>query len=295
MPRRSPSRTTSVTRFWATAASIPTVPSGVAARIWDFGPPAADHLHFQVGHSRPLSLVIPDQPGLPAGGVNVQCRVGRLKPNESPIGFQFYNDPNFPVGDSTSGPENYGGTFKCTTDNPGKTGWFIHWNPSDECIVVSHPAATTYTFTAASRLCGRRLPDRQRDGPGTSGGVRRSVPGRRHGASVTRSWLCREGRGVEPFCRSAPRRQYDVWENIGGVHGRFKASQNDRPDGGLRVRLCDDRGRGSDPGPHPPLPRRRRRKRHGGDEPGHLRERSDGGDSGGSWEAPSLSTGSTTA
>lgn len=124
--------------------------SGVAARIWDFGPPAPDHLHFEASQNRFLSLVIPDQPGLPAGGVNAQCRVGRLKPNESPIGFQFYNDPNFPVGDSTSGPENYGGTFKCTTDTPGKTGWYVHWNPSDECIVISHPAANTYTFTAAA-------------------------------------------------------------------------------------------------------------------------------------------------
>lgn len=123
---------------------------GVAARIWDFGPPAADHLHFQVGNSRPLRLEIADQPGLPAGGVNVECRASRLKPNESPIGFQFYNDANFPVGDSTSGPENYGGTFRCTTDNPGKTGWFVHWNPSDECIVVAHPAASTYSFTAAA-------------------------------------------------------------------------------------------------------------------------------------------------
>ena len=123
---------------------------GVAARIWDFGPPAADHLHFEVGNSRNLRLVIADQPGLPAGGVNVTCRASRLKPNESPIGFQFYNDPNFPVGDSTSGPENYGGTFRCTTDNPGKTGWLIHWKPSDECIVVSHPAASTYSFTTAA-------------------------------------------------------------------------------------------------------------------------------------------------
>jgi hypothetical protein len=123
---------------------------GVAARIWDFGPPAPDHLHFEVSGSRRLRLVIPDQPGLPAGGVNVECRVGRLKPNESPIGFQFYNDASFPIGDSTIGPENYGGTFKCTTDIPGKTGWFVHWNPSEECIVVSHPAPSTYAFTAGA-------------------------------------------------------------------------------------------------------------------------------------------------
>jgi hypothetical protein len=122
---------------------------GVDARIWDFA--VTDHLHFQVNKKfggRTLRLVIAEQPGLPAGGVNVECRVGRLKPNESPINFQFYNDPTFPVGDSTSGPENYGGTFKCTTDTSGKTGWFIHWKPSEECIVISHPAADAYTFTA---------------------------------------------------------------------------------------------------------------------------------------------------
>ncbi len=126
---------------------------GTAARIWDFDYPTADHLHFAVAKAPPgqsLRLVIEEQPGLPAGGVNVERRSGTLKPNESPIGFQFYNDPNFPVGDSTSGPENYGGTLKCTTDTPGKTGWFVHWKPADECIVVSHTAAGTYTFTAGS-------------------------------------------------------------------------------------------------------------------------------------------------
>lgn len=124
---------------------------GVAARIWNFDPPAADHLHFAVDRKvtgRFLKLVIPD------AGVNVECRVGTLKPNESSIGFQFYNDPNFPVGDSTSGPENYGGTFRCTTDNAGKTGWFVHWNASDECIVISHPAALTYAFTAGAGCLG---------------------------------------------------------------------------------------------------------------------------------------------
>jgi len=126
---------------------------GVAARIWDFGPSAPDHLHFAVERKfagRYLKLVIAEEPGLPAGGVNVECQVGILKPNESLIGFQFYNDPNFPLGDSTSGPENYGGTFKCTTDSRGKTGWFIHWKPADECIVISHPADFTYTFTAGA-------------------------------------------------------------------------------------------------------------------------------------------------
>jgi hypothetical protein len=126
---------------------------GTGARIWDFDPPAADHLHFQVEKKfaeRFLKLVIGEQPGLPPGGVDAVCQVGRLKPNESPIGFQFYNDPDFPVGDSTSGPENYGGTFKCTTDNRGKTGWFVHWDPADECIVISHPADFTYAFTAVA-------------------------------------------------------------------------------------------------------------------------------------------------
>jgi hypothetical protein len=118
---------------------------GTAARIWDFDPPTADHLHFVVGStSRALKLVIDEL------GVNVECRAGTLKPNESLIGFQFYNDPDFPVGDSTSGPENYGGTFKCTTDKPGKMGWFVHWKPADECIVISHPVSSTYTFTAGA-------------------------------------------------------------------------------------------------------------------------------------------------
>jgi len=76
--------------------------AGTAARIWDFGPLAADHLHFQVEEKfagRVLRLVIPE------AGVDTVCKVSRLKPNESPIGFQFYNDPAFPVGDSTSGSE----------------------------------------------------------------------------------------------------------------------------------------------------------------------------------------------
>jgi hypothetical protein len=120
---------------------------GTAARIWDFDPPAADHLHFQVEEKftgRVLRLEIPE------AGVDAVCKVGRLKPNESPIGFQFYNDPAFPIGDSTSGSENYGGTFKCTTDNRGKTGWFVHWNPSDECIVISHTGDGQYSFTAGA-------------------------------------------------------------------------------------------------------------------------------------------------
>jgi len=119
---------------------------GVAARIWDFDS-VADHFHFQIEQKftgRYLRLVIG------ALGVDAVCRVGRLKPNESPINFQFYNDPNFPVGDSTSGPENYGGTFKCTTDTSGKAGWFVHWDPADQCIVISHPADGTYTFTAGA-------------------------------------------------------------------------------------------------------------------------------------------------
>lgn len=118
---------------------------GVDGRIWDFD--VTDHLHFQVDRkfaNRYLKLEIAEL------GVNVQCQVGRLKPNESLINFQFYNDPNFPVGDSTSGPENYGGTFKCTTDTRGKTGWFIHWNPADECIVISHLGDGTYSFTAGA-------------------------------------------------------------------------------------------------------------------------------------------------
>jgi len=124
---------------------------GVAARIWDFD--SIDHFHFQIEKKfadRYLKLVIKEQPGLPAGGVNTVCRVGRLKPNENLINFQFYRDVNFPIGDSTSGQENYGGTFKCTTDNAGRTGWFVHWDPADQCIVISRPADRSYTFTAGA-------------------------------------------------------------------------------------------------------------------------------------------------
>lgn len=121
---------------------------GVDGRIWNFEPSVTDHLHFQVDQKfagRYLKLVIDEL------GIDTVCRVGRLKPNESLIGFQFYNEPiTFPVGDSTSGPENYGGTFKCTTDTRGKTGWFVHWKPADECIVISHLADGTYAFTAGA-------------------------------------------------------------------------------------------------------------------------------------------------
>jgi len=114
---------------------------GVDARIWDFDadPPVADHLHFQVEKKfagRYLRLVIPEQPGLPAGGVNEECQVGRLKPNESLNDVEFYDE--LPVGQSTSGADNFGGTFKCTTDSRGKTGWFVHWKPVNPCIVITH-------------------------------------------------------------------------------------------------------------------------------------------------------------
>jgi hypothetical protein len=119
---------------------------GATARIWDYDPPAADRLTFGAGSTR-LKLVIDE------GAVNADCLVGTLFVNESSIpGFQFYNDPTFPVGDSTTvaDEDNYGGTFRCNTDKRGKTGWFVHWKPIDQCIVISHTAADTYTFTAGA-------------------------------------------------------------------------------------------------------------------------------------------------
>jgi hypothetical protein len=118
------------------------------ARIWDYNSPAHDRLTFGAGSTR-LKLVIDE------GGVNADCLSGTLFVNEPSIpGFQFYNDPTFPVGSSTTAADedNYGGTFECTTGGRGKnrTGWFVHWKPTDQCIVISRTAADTYTFTAGA-------------------------------------------------------------------------------------------------------------------------------------------------
>lgn len=117
-------------------------------RIWDYDSPAYDRFIFGAGITR-LTLVINE------GGVNADCLSGTLHVNEPSIpGFQFYKDPSFPVGSSTTAADedNYGGTFECTTGGRGKnkTGWFVHWKPIDQCIVISRTAADTYTFTAGA-------------------------------------------------------------------------------------------------------------------------------------------------
>ena len=69
----------------------------------------ADHLFFQVsGSGRSLKLSIP---GITNG---VQpCNVGTLQPNVNSGGYQFYN--LLPVGQSTTGSQNFGGTFNVLT------------------------------------------------------------------------------------------------------------------------------------------------------------------------------------
>src|SRR6266536_3848647 len=98
------------------------------ARIWDFDPPAIDHLYFQVSQNqgRYLNLSIPSVPT----GV-VTCQVETLQPNQNSDAYSFYDV--LPVGNSTADfGENFGGTFRCY-DNAGRNGWTVTYE--SQCIV----------------------------------------------------------------------------------------------------------------------------------------------------------------
>jgi hypothetical protein len=101
------------------------------ARIWDFTPPAIDHLYFKVSQNqgRYLKLSIPDV----TGGVET-CQVGTLQPNQNSDAYSFYDV--LPVGNSTADfGKNFHGTFRCY-DNAGRNGWTVTYEP--QCIVITH-------------------------------------------------------------------------------------------------------------------------------------------------------------
>ena len=115
------------------------------ARLWDMMNGVADHLFFAVpggSHgSRVLKLSIP---GI-TNGIQ-SCAVGTLQPNVNSSGYQFYN--LLPVGQSTTGSQNFGGTFKCSY---GAHNWdAVNVTYESQCIVITHTADKVWTITADS-------------------------------------------------------------------------------------------------------------------------------------------------
>jgi len=114
------------------------------ARLWDMMNGVADHLYFVApggtpGSTRFLKLSIP---GI-TNGVQA-CGTGILQPNVNSSGYQFYN--LLPVGQSTSGSQNFGGTFKCSY---GPHDWdAVNVTYESQCIVITHTADKVWTITA---------------------------------------------------------------------------------------------------------------------------------------------------
>ena len=112
------------------------------ARLWDMMNGVADHLYFQVsGRGRSLRLSIP---GI-TNGIQT-CATGTLQPNVNSSGYQFYN--LLAVGQSTSGSQNFGGTFQCSY---GAHNWdAVNVTYESQCIVFTHTADKVWTITADS-------------------------------------------------------------------------------------------------------------------------------------------------
>jgi hypothetical protein len=110
------------------------------ARLWDMVNGVADHLYFLVdGSGRNLKLSIP---GI-TNGVQT-CSSGKLQPNVNASGYQFYN--LLPIGSSTTGSQNFGGTFGCSY---GAHGWdAVNVTYESQCIVITHTADKMWTITA---------------------------------------------------------------------------------------------------------------------------------------------------
>jgi hypothetical protein len=110
------------------------------ARLWDMMNGVADHLYFLVsGNGRSLKLSIP---GI-TNGVQ-SCGIGKLQPNVNSSGYQFYN--LLPVGQSTTGSQNFGGTFQCSY---GAHNWdAVNVTYESQCIVITHTADKVWTITA---------------------------------------------------------------------------------------------------------------------------------------------------
>jgi len=102
------------------------------AQIWDFNPPAIDHLYFKVSQNNKRSLKL-SIPGVTAGVET--CKVGTLQPNQNIHAYSFYDV--LPVGQSTADfGENFHGTFRCFDSSTDRNGWIVTYEP--QCIVITH-------------------------------------------------------------------------------------------------------------------------------------------------------------
>jgi hypothetical protein len=107
----------------------------------------ADHLYFQAGGARTLSLSIP---GITGG--TQPCGSGVLQPNVNASGYQFYN--LLPVGSSTADVgQNFGGTFKCSFGSGGRDAYNVTYE--SQCIVITHgdygnPTSDPHKWTVAA-------------------------------------------------------------------------------------------------------------------------------------------------
>jgi hypothetical protein len=100
------------------------------ARLWDMKNGIADHLYFQAGGARKVSLSIPGV----TDGIQT-CATGTFKPNVNASGYQFYND--LPVGSSTADVgQNFGGTIGCNFGIAGRDAYNVTYE--SQCIVITH-------------------------------------------------------------------------------------------------------------------------------------------------------------
>lgn len=120
-----------------------------AATIYDFNPPAIDHLYFKVSQNNQRSLRL-SIPGVTNG--EETCKVGTLQPNQNTNAYSFYDV--LPVGSSTADiGENFHGTFRCYDSSTDRNGWTVTYEP--QCIAITHgqygnPTSNPleWTFTA---------------------------------------------------------------------------------------------------------------------------------------------------
>ena len=105
------------------------------ARLWDMNNGVADHLYFVA----PLKLSIPGV----TDGVQA-CSTAILQPNVNNSGYQFYND--LPVGQSTTGDQNFGGLFQCRFGSGERDRYSVTYE--SQCIVITHTAEKIWTITA---------------------------------------------------------------------------------------------------------------------------------------------------
>lgn len=119
---------------------------GASARLWDMNNGVADHLFFQVpqGNGRVLKLSIPDV----FSGTQT-CAGATLKPNVNASGYQFYN--LLPPGSSTTGAQNFGGTFGCSFGSGNRDSYNVTYE--SQCIVITHGSNPLEWTIAADAGC----------------------------------------------------------------------------------------------------------------------------------------------